>query len=356
MIMMTKPIRGKRHLSSRSPNEAPDGAVLSVAICTRNRPRQLRRALESLRSQAVPPGEILVIDNAPADDTTLRLVRGEFPMVRYLREPVPGLNFARNRALQAATGRVLAFLDDDAVADGAWSRALLTVMADPAVGACTGRVLPFALYSEAQRLFEANGGYGRGNSSVRLPRDAGRPLHGRRAPLVAWAVSVGSGCSLAVRRGTALALGGFDEALDMGAFLPGGGDHDILWRMLQADMGVVYEPAALAWHEHRSELAGAYRQLAGHQRALVALLTKIVTGPGGGYRASTLLFLAWRLLKPGVRLGRRAAGRDPLPARALLGMWWSCWSGLVAYPAARRLARRRASMALRPDRASAANG
>jgi hypothetical protein len=84
----------------------------------------------------------------------------------------------------------------------------------------TGRVEALTLETEAQRLFEANGGFGRGLERVRLPEDARRPLHGRRAPLIAWAVSVGSGCSLAVRRELALGLGGFDEALDLGEVLP----------------------------------------------------------------------------------------------------------------------------------------
>ena len=52
-------------------------------------------------------------------------------------------------------------------------------------------------------------------------------------------------------------------------------------------------------------------------------------------------YLTWRLVKPGVRLVRRAAGRDPLPAPVLARMWWNCWAGLVAYPRARRLARAR---------------
>ena len=91
-----------------------------------------------------------------------------------------------------------------------------------------------ALETEGQRLFEANGGFSRGSARVRLPDDAARPLHGRSAPLIAWAISVGCGCSYAVRRDAARALGGFDEALDLGAVLPGGGDHDLLWRALQS--------------------------------------------------------------------------------------------------------------------------
>ena len=63
----------------------------------------------------------------------------------------------------------------------------------------------------------------------------------------------------------------------------------------------------------------------------------------GRPRLSVLAFLGWRLVKPGVRLIRRALGRDPLPSTVILRLWWFCLRGLVAYPAAQRLALQRAS-------------
>jgi glycosyltransferase involved in cell wall biosynthesis len=322
---------------------------LTVALCTRDRPELLRRALASLALQSPAPAEILVVDNAPRDGCTRQIVEEmEQVAARYLVEPVPGLDFARNRALAAASQDVVAFLDDDAVAEPGWAAALLAPFADPEVGAVTGRVDALATETEAQRLFEANGGYARGEERIRLPRDAGRSLHGRRAPRIAWAVSVGSGCSLAVRRRLLLDLGGFDEALDLGPALPGGGDHDALWRVLEAGADVVYEPAARARHEHRRDLAAVQSQITGHQRALVAFLTKSLLRAEGlrsRRRLGLLAFLAWRLVKPLARLARRAAGRDPLPAGVLLRMAGECWAGLWAYPLARRAARRRKALA-----------
>jgi GT2 family glycosyltransferase len=287
-------------------------------------------------------GEIVVVDNAPPNQATRDLVTGRYPSVRYVMEPVQGLDFARNRALASATGDVVAFLDDDAVAEAGWAAAILAVFeGDPTVAVCTGRVEALGVGSEGERTFEANGGFSRGDVRIRLPADAQHPLHGRPAPLIAWAVSVGSGCSYAVRRAVAMELGGFDEALDLGVALPGGGDHDLLWRALAAGHSVVYEPAALARHEHRASAVAAHDQIVGHQRALVAFLTKHLVAGGPTTRAPLAGYVAWRLLKPGVRLLRRAMGRDPLPATVLASMWWNCWAGLVAYPAARRLAHAR---------------
>jgi glycosyltransferase involved in cell wall biosynthesis len=312
---------------------------MSVAVCTRARPDMLARALDSLLAQQPPVQEILVVDNAPPDEATRELVARGYPSVRYVREPAQGLDFARNRALASATGDVVAFLDDDAVADAGWARAIGAVFAaEPEVVVCTGRVEALGAGTEGERVFEENGGFSRGERRIRLPADARQPLHGKAAPLIAWAVSVGSGCSYAVRREAALGLGGFDEALDLGTALPGGGDHDLLWRALEAGYSVVYEPAALAWHEHRPGAAGAHGQIVGHQRALLAFLAKHVAR-GGDARGALAGYVAWRLVKPGVRLVRRMLGRDPLPAPVLASMWWNCWVGLVAYPRARRLAR-----------------
>jgi GT2 family glycosyltransferase len=316
--------------------------TVTAAVCTRARPAMLRRALDSLSALTPPAAELIVVENAPTGDATREVVAAS-PGVRYVAEPVAGLDFARNRALREAQSDVVAFLDDDATADAGWAGALAArFAADPRLAVCTGRVEALSLEAAGHRLFEANGGFSRGLNPVTLPRDAALPLGGRPAPLIAWAVSIGSGASYAVRRSTALELGGFDEALDLGPALPGGGDHDLLWRALQAGWHVGYEPAALAWHEHRADADDAARQIVGHQRALVAFLTKSLVQAPPAERPPLAAFLAWRLLKPGVRLASRAAGRDPLPAGALVSMWWNCWRGLTAYPAARRIARRRA--------------
>lgn len=296
---------------------------LTAAICTRGRPDELRRALASLGGQADAANEIVVVVNDRDDERSVRLVRDEFPGACCVIEPAPGVDFARNRALRTTTSDVVAFLDDDAVASPSWAGAIRAVFArDPSVGVCTGRVLPLALETEGQKLFEANGGFGRGDATIRLPRLPRRARPGGRLPFttIGWAVSVGSGASYAVRRSLALELGGFDEALDLGSFLPGGGDHDMLYRVLLAGASVVYEPTALARHEHRREKEAAIRQIVGHQRGLVAMLAKHAAAGRGSFPVA--LYLGWRLVKPGVRLVRRAAGREPAPgagARADVG-------------------------------------
>ena len=313
-----------------------------AAICTRDRTDPLRRALRSLMGQTRVPSEILVVDNAPGGDATKALVRDAFPGVRYVMEPVPGLDFARNRALRETAMEIVAFMDDDVAAGPGWAGAVLDVFRESdRIAICTGKVEALSLETEGQRLFEANGGFARGEERIRLPADRKRRLHGMPVPLIAWSIGVGSGCSMAVRRRTILDLGGFDEALDLGHPLPGGGDLDILWRVLDAGYEIVYDPAVQARHEHRREVKDSVNQILDHHRSLIAMLAKAAVSPCRTGRIGVLAFLAWRLMKPGVRLLSRLAGRDPLPAWALARMWGNCWRGLGSYVAARQLAERR---------------
>ena len=150
-------------------SDVPSGHYpsLTVAVCTRNRPEDLARCLEHLlRLRTVPPGtsrefEILVIDNAPSDDRTKNLVN-ILAGVRYVREPLPGLDFARNRAIRESTTELLAYIDDDAVADRGWLDGLKEAWAEnPEAGAFAGPVMPWELVTRAQVIFEERAALGR---------------------------------------------------------------------------------------------------------------------------------------------------------------------------------------------------
>jgi cellulose synthase/poly-beta-1,6-N-acetylglucosamine synthase-like glycosyltransferase len=96
----------------------PTPLKATIAICTRNRTDDLRRCLEALMKLPDDGQEILVIDNCPSTNETKDLA-ASFPKIKYVLETRPGLDFARNTALEQATGDVIAFTDDDAVAEGA---------------------------------------------------------------------------------------------------------------------------------------------------------------------------------------------------------------------------------------------
>ena len=240
---------------------AESAVPVTVAICTRDRPEGVERLLDSLEiaAAAAPAGEdqleVLVVDNAPSTDETKDRVQAR-SRVRYVREPLPGLNFARNRAVQEARGVLLSFLDDDVVVDRGWVAGLHDVRAaHPDAAAFTGQVLPFELETPAQILFERRGGFRRGFHRVRYgPHLPGNPLYPGGAGML------GAGANMTFRVDALRALGGFDEALDTGADVPGGGDLDMFYRVIRAGHPLVYDPRVLVFHQHRRTLPELRRQ------------------------------------------------------------------------------------------------
>jgi glycosyltransferase involved in cell wall biosynthesis len=133
-----------------------------------------------------------VIDNGCQDEIR-ELTERILPNARYVPERRPGLDFARNRALSEVTSEIIAFLDDDAVADAFWVRSIAECFASfPRAAAVTGLTLPLELETEAQELFEANGGFAPRFTRTILPGD-GKRLFRFRLPLVVSTSDVGTG-------------------------------------------------------------------------------------------------------------------------------------------------------------------
>jgi glycosyltransferase involved in cell wall biosynthesis len=247
---------------------------LTIAICTKDRAQRLARLLEALvpvaSASPFASTEILVIDNASVDDQT-RLACQGFAGIRYVYETKAGLDFARNAALAGARGDLLAFLDDDVVVDPSWAHGLMRAwLSRPDAGGFTGLVLPYRLDTDAQIAFERRGGFGRGFRRMEVHDDdfdnEGHPV---------GAGAIGAGCNMAFDRTLLLSLNGFDDALDTGGPLPGGGDLDIFYRVLRSGRPMVYEPSYCVYHEHRETMAQLTRQYWTWGLGFMAFMTKV---------------------------------------------------------------------------------
>lgn len=327
--------------SAEDPEPTDQLPTVTVAVCTRDRVDDLSRCLESLRAQdAPPPNEILVVDNAPPDDRTREFVH-RLGGIRYVEEVLPGLSFARNRALDEARGDVIAFLDDDAIATPGWLRAVGRLFArEPEVAVCSGPVAPAELETRAQELFERRGGFiqtfQRRTYGSSAPDDSAAP----HWPLLAGAL--GTGCNLAIRRDVARALGGFDEALGAGTPAAGGEDHDMIFRVVEAGHLFAYEPEILVKHRHRADMSGLARQLEGWGRGTVAFLVKSRRShPEFRRAAASAIF--WLLRHHARRLAEalRRSPSEGLPPSLVLAELLGCFRGTVAYSASQRYVRRR---------------
>jgi GT2 family glycosyltransferase len=241
-------------------------AAATVVVCTRDRTASLAACLRSFRDLAHPPGEIVVVDNAPGGDGTRRLVE-TWPGVRYVLEPRPGLDRARNAGVRASRGAFVAFADDDVTVDPDWLGRLLAGFDDPRVMGVTGLVLPGELDTPAQLAFETHWGFGRGYE----PRvfDEGWFARVRRRGAPVW--EIGAGASMAFRREAFALVGEFDERLDAGQ---AGccGDSELWYRLLAAGWRCRYEPSAVTYHRHRRDDGALARQLHAYMRGHVTAL------------------------------------------------------------------------------------
>jgi GT2 family glycosyltransferase len=175
----------------------------TIAIATKNRRDELRRALASALAQE-PACDVIVLDDGSTDGTA-DMVRAEFPAVRLERsETSRGYIARRNEAARLARTDVVVSIDDDAVLSTPSVVAhTLTEFADPRVGAVA---IPFVNVNSGPRVLQ-------------------------RAPdqRASWVTDSFTGTAYAVRRELFLRLGGFREAL-----VHQGEEGDFCVRMLEA--------------------------------------------------------------------------------------------------------------------------
>ena len=319
------------------PTPADPGLSMTVAVCTRNRPDGLARCLEALRVARGPGLDLLVVDNASETDAVQVLLEARFPEARYAREPRPGLDWARNRAILEASGEILAFTDDDAVPDPGWVRAVARAFAEQAeVMAVTGPVVPEELETEAQQLFEEYGGFGRGflRRWCRADGDQRGRAVGHHRP-----AQFGTGANMAFRRDLFARIGGFDPALDVGTATGGGGDLEMFFRLMHEGHTLAYEPDAIVRHRHRRDQASLERQIAGWGSAFFAYVARSWTA----YPAERLAFATIGARWFGRWVVRRGLASLVSPARHPWRLALAELGGAARGPAAWRRARREAA-------------
>jgi len=257
-------------LASRDEASPLAQASISIAICTRDRAEPLERCLRSLQKLDEAPLEIILIDNAPRTDDTQRVVekmQAEMPHLRYVLEPRPGLDAARNAGVRAATGDILAFTDDDVEVHPGWLSGLRRGFDMPQVMAVTGLVLPAELEYPSQVQFETKWSFGRGYCPITFDKKFFRPE--RADGVRVW--DIGAGANMAFRREVFARVGGFDERLGAGA--SGCSDDSEFWyRVLAEGFECRYEPSAVVKHYHRSNDDGLSHQLHSYMKGHVAAL------------------------------------------------------------------------------------
>ena len=215
-------------------------SAFTVVVCTRERPRQLARTLDSLRSGSVADFPIVVVDQSAEplrrDDVDVVHDRGT------------GLSRARNVGLRRVATEWAVFVDDDCLPEHDWAERLGEALAaHPDAALVAGDVRDTGAADDDYVAA----------SSLRIDRE--RVLSGRftHPGLVAF------GVCFAVRRSVAEQLGGWDERLGPGApDFPAADDMDFNYRLLRAGERAYQTPAVRAVHEQwraPGELPALYR-------------------------------------------------------------------------------------------------
>jgi len=312
---------------------------ITVVVCTREHPQALAACLDSLLAQQYPRFGVLVVDNAPVTDATEKVVRaaaGRGP-VDYLREPRPGLSFARNTAVRAAAGQILAWIDDDEIADPHWLAEVARALHEhPEADVVSGVIVPAELETRAQLWFEQFGGHSKGRGFS--PDVFGPATAHRQSPLYPLP-PFGTGANMTFRPGVIERIGMFDTALGAGTPAMGSEDTLAFTQVLLGGGTIVYQPTAVTRHFHRRDLEGLRKQMVGYGTGLVAAYTSLLLSrPSVAWGLVKLLPAALREMTAKDST-RTATLRDDFPRELLAANRRGMLAGPRAYLKGRRAAR-----------------
>lgn len=201
---------------------------LSAAICTRNRPDLIARAVASVLANDHPDFELVVIDQSDSDATqrALAALVAAHTNLRYIYTKQVGLSAAYNAAIARMQGELLAFTDDDCVAPVDWLRQIeQAFISVPDADLLYGEVLcPAALRGAPGVVPEL-----RIPAVRRISRQDGFMIYGM-------------GADFAARPRLFDRIGGFDEVLGGGGPLCSSQDFDLQYRAYRAGLVTLLAP------------------------------------------------------------------------------------------------------------------
>ncbi len=227
-----------------------DWPRISVIVCSCNGERTLRDCFEGLSRLEYPNFEVIVVDDGSSDGTA---ALGHEYGFRVITTAGQGLGSARNVGLEAATGEIVAYLDDDAYPDPHW----LTYLG--------------AAFLKTDGLRAGVGGPniappGDGPIAACVANAPGGPIHVLLSDDEAEHVP---GCNAAFRKDALLAIGGFDPR-----FRIAGDDVDVCWQLRERGSSLAFSPSAVVWHHRRNSVRAYWKQQCGYGEAEALLERK----------------------------------------------------------------------------------
>lgn len=228
--------------SPAAPHSSADLPAVAVVVPVYNGEADLPGLLAGLRQQTYPVErmEIWLVDNGSRDRTSeiIQAAAQTHPHFHYLPYAAIQSSYAaRNAAIRAASGEIIAFTDADCRPSPDWLSELVQPFQDPQVGIVAGEIRPLAAQNWLER-------YADRQQTLSQRNTLGHVFY-----------PYGQTANLAIRAKI------FDQVGLFRPHLTTGGDADICWRILQATSWQIrLAEAAVVYHRHRDSLKELRRQ------------------------------------------------------------------------------------------------
>lgn len=250
---------------------------ISVVVCSYNGARTIRDCCKALLSLDYPNYEVLVVNDGSIDATAA--IASEYGF-RVITTENRGLSSARNTGMEAASGEIVAYTDDDAYPDPHWLTYLATTFLSRTYAGVGGPNIPPP---------------GNGLIAECVANAPGGPRHVLFSDREAEHIP---GCNMAFWKKALVAVGGFDPQ-----FRTAGDDVDICWRIQSKGWTLGFSHAAMVWHHRRNSVQMYWKQQCGYGKAEALLERKWpqrynaaghVTWSGRIYGSGLTQALGWR--------------------------------------------------------------
>jgi len=214
---------------------------ISVVVCSFNGAATIEETLTGLSALDYPDYEVIVVNDGSTDATPEIATRYD---VRLISTENRGLSAARNTGMEAATGKIVAYIDDDAYPDPHWLQFLAAAFLRSDHAAMGGpNIAPYTDGGVAECVANAPGG----------------PLHVLVSDEVAEHIP---GCNMAYWKDRLAAVGGFDPR-----YRVAGDDVDVCWKLQEAGETLGFCAAAMVWHHRRPSISRYLKQQRGYAKA-----------------------------------------------------------------------------------------
>lgn len=222
--------------------------LVSVVVCTYNGACHIQNCCDALSRLDYPNYEVIIVNDGSTDATEKIINDYDFKVISTKNL---GLSNARNLGLEAASGEIVAYLDDDAYPDEDWLTYLASSFNNTRYAGIGGpNIAP----------------PGDGFVSECVTNAPGNPVYVLLSDEEAEHIP---GCNMAFRKADLQAIGGFDPQ-----FHVAGDDVDVCWRLQQNGYSLGLNPAATVWHHRRGSIRAYWKQQVGYGSAEVRLKQK----------------------------------------------------------------------------------